>query len=125
MDDATADATAQSAPEVPDSSKAPRQAGARPARRTSRRALRLWAWTAAGIGFVVPWATFNASPRPTVAPAAGQVVVVPAGWHVVSVSGAPGTSGAVKIVAPGGNAAGKGGAVAPVATTGGSTVPPP
>jgi hypothetical protein len=122
------DATAQSAPEGSDSSKAPRQAGARlarPARRTSRRALRLWAWTAAGIGFVVPWATFNASPRPAVAPAAGQVVVVPAGWHVVSVSGAPGTSGAVKIVAPGGNAVGKGGAAAPVATTGGSTVPPP
>jgi hypothetical protein len=119
--------TAPEAPQMARSDAAPtpdarRPPAARPAarRRVSRRALRAWAWAAAGVSFVLPWAAFSAAPRP--AASAHQVVVVPAGWRVVSVSGSPGTGGAVKVVAPGGKAAGS--TTAPVATTGGSAPPP-
>jgi hypothetical protein len=117
---------ARTPPEAPpaarsDAAPAPdarRPVAARPAarRRVSRRALRAWAWGAAGVSFLLPWAAFSAAPRP-VASSAHQTVVVPAGWRVVSVTGSPGTGGAVKLVAPAGNAAGT---TAPVATTGGS-----
>ena len=91
-----------------------------PRKRASRRALEAWAWAAAGVSFVLPWAAFSAAPRPAaLGPSGGRV---PTGWRVVSVSGSPGTGGAVKVVAPGGKAAGS--TTAPVATTGGSAPPP-
>jgi hypothetical protein len=111
------DATGQTTPEASIRRKAPA-----PRKRVSRRALKAWAWAAAGLGFVLPWAAFNAAPRPIAAPASQQVVVVPTGWRVVSVTGGPGTKGAVKLVAPNGTAATK--AAPPVATTGGSAPPP-
>ena len=120
--------TAPEAPHMARSDAAPapdarRPAAARPAarRRVSRRAVRAWAWAAAGVSFVLPWAAISAAPHPA-ASAAHQVVVVPTGWRVVSVSGSPGTGGAVKVVAPGGKAGGS--TTAPVATTGGSAPPP-
>jgi hypothetical protein len=125
------DATGPTTPETLDQGKAPapRTAAAGPSaprKRISRRALKVWAWSAATIGFVLPWAAFKASARPIAAPSSQQVVVVPAGWRIVSVTGGPGTNGAVKLVAPKGRTAGAAAANAapPVATTGGSAPPP-
>lgn len=55
------------------------KAGAQPRkRRLSKRALRFWAWFAAAVAFVSPWAVLGISPKPvaTAAEQARPVVIV-------------------------------------------------
>ena len=91
----------------------------RPAKkRMNRNMIRVLAW-AAGVGsFALPWAAFQALPKPAVA-AAPQVVVVPAGSKVTISKGTAGAGSGVKIVTSKGSAT-----AAPTTTTHGS-VPPP
>jgi hypothetical protein len=105
--------SARSDPEIP----AAPGAHPKPAKkRMNRNVIRALAW-AAGLGsFALPWAAFQALPKPAVA-AAQQVVVVPAGSKVTITKGA---GSGVKVVTSKGTVS----SGAPVTSTHGS-VPPP
>jgi hypothetical protein len=88
-------------------------------KRMSRNTVRALAWAGGIASFALPWAAFQALPKPTVA-AAPQVVVVPAGSKVTVTKGAAGVGSGVKIVTTKGSSS----SGAPVTSTHGS-VPPP
>ena len=97
--------------------RAPAMEPAKPkSRRPSKRLLRAGAWIAGGMAFALPWAAVAGSPRPAaVAPASGQVLVIPTATKVIY---RPANKGAGATVIPAGTATGN-----PVTTTGG-TAPP-
>ncbi len=88
------------------------------ARRFSKRKLKLIAWSAACVGFALPWAALEAMPNSSAS--TQQVVMVPAGSRVVVTKPGPGKA-PIYVVS------GKGGAATtttPTTTTGGTHPPP-
>ncbi len=93
-------------------------------KRLSRTTVRILAWGAGAVTFLLPWAAFGLAPRPGGTAAAQQVIQAPAGSTVTIVKSPAGVVTGVRIKTPKGATTSAAAAGAPVTTTRGS-VPPP